>query len=190
MVSKITILTLGSLLFIGCSSGSNNSSNGANSSYTTSTNGMKLISNDITPGGNIDVDLTGDGTGESPHLKWSSIPPNTVGYAGIIDDPDAGNYVHWNFFIEDPNITELKRDVSGTANLPVNVYEGGGGNHKYNPPFPPGEKHKYRFCIYGVSTTTNTGISLDSEYDNDTFPKDFESIITGSACFMAFYSNK
>lgn len=190
MILKTTILTLCSVMMIGCGGG-DGGTNGGNSSYTTSTNGMKLVSNDITPGGEIDNDLTPNGIGESPHLKWSGIPANTNFYFGIVDDPDASNYVHWNFGIDDPNLTEIQRDVSGTANLPANMAEGmnTAGTQQWEGPTPPkGEKHKYRFCIYSLST--DTGIDLNTAYDNDTFATNFKSIITGSACFSAYYTGK
>ena len=187
---KRLILAVGTIFVLaGCGGGG--SSGGAGTVYETSTNGMKLISNDITPGGTIDNDLTPNGTGESPHLKWSGIPANTNFYFGIVDDPDASNYVHWNFGISDPNLTEIQRDVSGTANLPANMTEGtnSAGTKVWDGPTPPqGERHKYRFCIYGLSSAT--GINLNTAYDNDTFATNFKSIITGSACFMAFYTGR
>jgi len=190
---KRLVLAISSLFILaGCGGGGGGTS--SNGVYTTSTNGMKLVSNDITPGGTIAEDLTPQGNGENPHLKWSNIPANTDGYMFIMDDPDASNFIHWNFGVDDPNLTEIPRDVSGTANLPQSIFEGlnDDGIHRYVGPYPPvGEKHKYRFCIYGLSTVTNTGIDLtNNAYDNSNFPNDFKTIITGSACFMAYYTGK
>lgn len=185
---KTVIILLSSVWIIAGCGGTDTSNPDSN---TTNTQGMKLSSNDIAAGGNIEQDLTGNGSGESPHLTWSAIPANTDGYAVIVDDTSANNYVHWNFFVDDPNVTEIQRDASGTANLPGVVVEGtnSAGDKQYDPPFPPeGEKHTYRFCVYGLSTTTNTGIDTDQSYSNDNFKTEFAAIITGSACFNAYYS--
>jgi len=200
-MKKTLLLISGLFSLIACGgvSGTSNidTTNTTNNNGTTNTNingisnRMMLVSNDIAHDGIIPQDLTGDGLGESPHLKWSNIPVNTEGFEFIMDDPDAMNYVHWNFFVNDANVNEIPRDTSGTSNLPNGIIEGGAGAQQYDPPFPgQGNKHKYRLCIYGLSTTVNTGISSFSVYDNDNFPKDFKSIITGSTCFSAYYTGK
>ena len=185
-MKKLIFTLFSALVLIGCGGGGG----GDNSGNSYSQNGMKLVSNDIKPGGKIPINLTADGLLESPHLKWSSVPSGTKGFFFIMDDVDANNYVHWNFFTADANLREIPRDASNTGTMPTSVDEGSNSAYGtgYEPPSPPkGESHKYRFCIYGLSKVNNTGIDLTVAYDNDTFSKQFKSITTGKACFYGYY---
>ena len=45
-------------------------------------------------GGSIPADHTCDGQDLSPALNWSGAPAETLSYALIVDDPDAGGFIH------------------------------------------------------------------------------------------------
>ena len=56
---------------------------------------MTLSSPAFVADGSIPVRFTCDGVDVSPALAWSGSPSGTAAYALIVDDPDAGGFVHW-----------------------------------------------------------------------------------------------
>ena len=142
----------------------------------------------------MDKRFTTEGTGENPHLSWSGAPSSTKGYALIMDDLSTQSanttaLVHWNLFIDNPDITEIATDVSGTTNLASDFTEGTNyeGNQQYAGPNPPsGEKHEYQFCIYAVDKIPDD-IDINTSLNNQQFSTKYASIITAKACFKAYY---
>ncbi len=144
----------------------------------------------------MDKRFTTEGTGENPHLSWSGAPDNTKGYALIMDDlstqsANSTALVHWNVFTDNPSLTEIATDVSGTANLNKDFTEGTNyeGNQQYAAPNPPsGEKHEYQFCVYAVDKIPND-IDENTSLNNQQFATKYASSIAAKACFKAYYGN-
>ena len=93
----------------------------------------------------------------SPPLHWEQVPEGTVSLALICDDPDApvGDWVHWVIFNIPASQTELKEDISPTAQLPSGAIQGLNdfGRHGYGGPCPPpGKSHRYYFKLYALDT--------------------------------------
>ncbi|MEE8384038.1 MAG: YbhB/YbcL family Raf kinase inhibitor-like protein [Nitrosopumilus sp.] len=89
---------------------------------------------------------------QSPPLKISGIPENTLSLALIMDDPDAMGavgkvWVHWVLWNIDPSITELKEN-----SIPSDCLEGKTdfGEIGYGGPAPPDKEHTYIFKLYAL----------------------------------------
>ena len=116
-----------------------------------------LTSPSFVEGGPIPVAHTCDGVDSSPPLAWTGVPAGTVTFALIVDDPDAGGFVHWVVYNLDP----------GTVSLPTGVRppdQGGPpqgtnsfGRVGYGGPCPPSGTHHYRFRLIAVATRLSVG---------------------------------
>src|SRR5438067_13879094 len=58
-------------------------------------NGFALTSPEFTEGQAIPRRYACDGDGVSPPLAWSGAPGDAAALALVMDDPDAGGFVHW-----------------------------------------------------------------------------------------------
>lgn len=149
------------LLFVAC--GGDDDGDGA---ATGAPDTMEVTSTAFQAGGAIPEEYSCDGENHSPPLAWTGRPEGTVSQVIIMDDPDAGGYVHWVLFDLEPGLSGLER-VGQTEMLP-----GGGGTQGKNStgdfgyagPCPPrGETHTYVFRVYALDTTLDyeSGASLD-----------------------------
>jgi len=89
---------------------------------------------------------------QSPPLKISGIPENTLSLALIMDDPDAMGvvgkvWVHWVLWNINPSTTELKEN-----SIPSDCLEGKTdfGEIGYGGPAPPDKEHTYIFKLYAL----------------------------------------
>ncbi len=96
---------------------------------------------------------------QSPPLKISGVPENTLSLVLIMDDPDAMGavgkvWVHWVLWNITPNIVELKEN-----SIPSDCLEGETdfGEICYGGPAPPDKEHTYIFKLY----------ALDQKLDSD-----------------------
>ena len=110
-------------------------------------------------GQDVPEEYTCDGAGgwggqNNPKLVWESPPEGTVGFAMIFDDPDAGEYPHWAFFVNDATVLTVKKATSGTAELADGVVEllSGDGRVGYIPNCPSGNTHTYRWRMFALDT--------------------------------------
>jgi Raf kinase inhibitor-like YbhB/YbcL family protein len=118
----------------------------------TATGPFIITSPAFTEGGAIPVENTCDGANTSAALAWSGAPSGTASFALIVDDPDAGGFVHWVVFDMGADTTSLPADVP----LPA----GGGppqgansfGKVGYGGPCPPSGTHHYRFRLLALGT--------------------------------------
>jgi Raf kinase inhibitor-like YbhB/YbcL family protein len=98
-------------------------------------------------GGSIPRRFTCDGEDVSPPLSWDDPPAGTAGFVLVVDDPDAGNFVHWvlaNIPGEVRSLAEGHGDevgVSGRNNF---------GRVGWGGPCPPSGEHRYRFKLYAI----------------------------------------
>jgi Raf kinase inhibitor-like YbhB/YbcL family protein len=111
---------------------------------------LTLSSPEFDEGGAIPRRFTCDAADVSPPLSWSGAPEGTITLALVMDDPDAGGFVHWVVY----NI-----DVSATGSLPagwsatpeaapqgVNSF----GKVGYGGPCPPSGTHRYAFRLLAL----------------------------------------
>jgi Raf kinase inhibitor-like YbhB/YbcL family protein len=109
-----------------------------------------LTSSAFTEGQDIPVRHTCDGANISPSLAWTDPPDGTVGFALVLDDPDApsGTFTHW-----------LLADIPGGARSLGEGHAAGVagtndfGKHGYGGPCPPKGHgpHRYRFHVHALS---------------------------------------
>jgi Raf kinase inhibitor-like YbhB/YbcL family protein len=114
---------------------------------------MILESTAFTHGGPIPTRHTCDGADVSPPLSWRGVPAGTVGFALVMDDPDApaGTWVHWVLFDLPESVMELREGVSSRT-LPAGATEGTNswGRSGYGGPCPPTGTHRYFFKLYAL----------------------------------------
>ncbi len=121
---------------------------------------FELRSPVFSSGEEIPVRHTCDGQDLSPALKWSDPPPNTGGFALIVDDPDApaGTWVHWILYRAAALIRELPEGVPTRETIPPIGTQGLNdfGRVGYGGPCPPrGPAHRYFFKLYALDIELN-----------------------------------
>ena len=109
----------------------------------------------------------------SPPLKISGVPENTISLALIMDDPDAMGavgkiWVHWILWNINPKINQFKEN-----SIPSNCIEGETdfGEIGYGGPAPPDKEHTYIFKLYALDQKLNiakgsTKIQLEESMKN------------------------
>ena len=114
------------------------------------TNGFELTSGAFQEGGAIPARYTCDADNASPPLNWAGAPAETVSLALIVDDPDAGGFVHWIVY-------GLAGSASGS--LPAGASQSPDGPAQgtnsfrqagYGGPCPPSGEHHYVFRLLAL----------------------------------------
>lgn len=113
-------------------------------------------------GGMIPAEYTCDGDNVSPPLAWTDPPEGTVGFALIMDDPDAAEvagkvWVHWLIYNLPGDARSLpaglKRDLPMYPDARAGKGDSGDG---YGGPCPPKERiHNYHFKLYALDRDLN-----------------------------------
>lgn len=107
-------------------------------------------------GGDIPSRFTCDGEDLSPALRWQGEPPETKGFALIVDDPDApgGTWNHWLLWDIPADIHSLP-EGSGHAS-PGKSGANDFGRRGYGGPCPPKGRgsHRYFFRLFALDTAT------------------------------------
>lgn len=108
-----------------------------------------LTSTAFSEGGAIPRIHTCDGDDASPPLAWTGVPGGTVSLALVVDDPDAGGFIHWLAYAIDPAAGSLPAGVSGVED---GISEGinSFGNLGYGGPCPPSGTHRYVFRLLAL----------------------------------------
>jgi len=109
-----------------------------------------LTSPEFTDEGAIPRRFTCDADDVSPPLSWAAAPAGVVTLALVMDDPDAGGFVHWVVYNIDPSATgSLPAGWSTTpeaAPQGVNSF----GKVGYGGPCPPSGTHRYAFRLLAI----------------------------------------
>lgn len=91
-----------------------------------------------------------DGDDVSPPLAWSGAPGETAALALVMDDPDAGGFVHWIVLDMTTSATgSLPAGWSTSADAPpqgTNSF----GRVGYGGPCPPSGTHRYGFRLLAL----------------------------------------
>ena len=121
---------------------------------------FSLASAAFADGGDIRRDNTCDGADTPIPLEWSDEPEGTAELALIMDDPDAGGFVHWVVV----GIPAGTGRVEG-VNLPAGTVEGRNsfGGSGYRGPCPPSGSHRYVFTLIALSSPLGLGGTPSAE---------------------------
>jgi Raf kinase inhibitor-like YbhB/YbcL family protein len=138
------VLVLASALLLTACGGGDDAAKPPPSAPTT----MKLTSPRFANGAVLPQFFTCDGPSDTPPpLHWGGAPRGTKEFALIVEDPDAGNFVHWS-------VLKLSPLIHGVPGLPAFAVqtENGEGKHGWTPACPPkGDRpHRYVFTVYAV----------------------------------------
>lgn len=119
--------------------------------------GFILTSPDFQAGGSIPVESACDGPDVSPALAWTGAPLDTTALVLIVDDPDAGDFVHWIVFdLPGAQTGELPRDIATTAASPRQG-QNDFGRPGWGGPCPPSGNHRYRFTLFALDRALGLG---------------------------------
>jgi phosphatidylethanolamine-binding protein (PEBP) family uncharacterized protein len=106
--------------------------------------------------GRIAEDLTCNGAGKSPGVRWRRLPRGTAEVAVVVADVDGegGARVQWDVFGIDPESSGLSPGAT-----PPDAREGetSFGRTSYEPLCPPagGRPHRYEMVVYALRDTTD-----------------------------------
>ena len=109
-----------------------------------------LTSPEVTDGGKLPMDYTGDGSGATLPLAWKGAPTGTQSFALVMDHLAPGNVVksYWTMWDIPATTTALPKNVKGIGKVGTG-FKGAVG---YEPPHSqgPGEK-TYVLTVYALS---------------------------------------
>jgi hypothetical protein len=118
--------------------------------------GMTLSTDAVEESGYFDPRYTCDLDNSSPELRWDNPPPETAGFALVVEDPDAphGLFTHWVVYHIPANIHHLPAGVPAQETLPNGIKQGVNsfGKLGYGGPCPPigHGVHRYIFRLYAL----------------------------------------
>jgi hypothetical protein len=116
---------------------------------------MKITSPAFHDGGILPTRFTCDGAGKSPPLHWDEVPPGTLEFTLICEDPDApgGIFTHWLLHKIPAGTRRLEEGLPHDEVLSFGANQGTNdfGTVGYGPACPPrGRKHRYIFRLYAL----------------------------------------
>jgi hypothetical protein len=121
---------------------------------------MNLRSPAFDDGGRIPQQYTCDGANISPPLTWETDAEGVASFALIVEDPDAGGFVHWVLTDIPGDLRELPEgqgDIIGAPGATSFGRPGWGG------PCPPSGEHHYRFTLLALSEPLDVGAAATAE---------------------------
>lgn len=144
-----------------------------------------LTSTAFPPGGVIPSRFTCDGEDVSPDLAWSGAPDDTAALVLLVDDPDAGGFVHWIAY--DLTGSESGGLAAGVASSPDAPPQGTNdfGNVGWGGPCPPSGEHRYRFTLSALAAPLGLAGAPDAAVLRDGLTG---ATVLGSATLEARYT--
>ena len=110
-----------------------------------------LRSSEVTDGGTLPVEFTGDGASATLPLEWSGAPAGTKSYALIMHHIDPQGVVKWYWTLYDipADVLSLPKNVKGVGTLGNNSVN---RRREYAPPHSKGPGPKtYIYTVYALS---------------------------------------
>lgn len=129
-------------------------------------------------GGSIPSRHTCDGDDVSPPLAWEGAPEGTAAFALVVDDPDAGGWIHC-IVADIP--TEQTSIPEGT--LPGTEGRNGFGRAGWGGPCPPSGSHRYHFEVFALSEP----LGLPAGFSADDLRTAMRDKVLGSGRLTATY---
>jgi Raf kinase inhibitor-like YbhB/YbcL family protein len=102
----------------------------------------------IPEGGRIPPRHTCAGADTSPALAWRNVPAGTRSLALVVDDPDAGGFLHWVVAGIDPRAPGVAEGAVPRAGRALRPWSG---------PCPPSGTHTYQFTVYAIGNDLDLG---------------------------------
>lgn len=149
------------LILYGAAGGSTPMNDAQTPSFdTVQANGLALSSSVLTEGGDIPLRYTCDGNGINPPLTFSGVADDAQSLVLLMDDPDApiGTFDHWVVYNMASSTASIE-DGEEPANAVLGV--GSTGETGYQPPCPPGERHRYIFTLYSLDAELSLAAGAD-----------------------------
>jgi Raf kinase inhibitor-like YbhB/YbcL family protein len=118
--------------------------------------GIALTSPAFRDGATLPTRFTCSGDGASPPLAWSRVPPDARELALVVEDPDAGNFVHWTVLGIPTSTTSAAQGAAPRGGVET---DNSFGKHGWGAPCPPkgDAPHRYVFALYA----TREALGLD-----------------------------
>ena len=144
-----------------------------------------LTSTAFADGAPMPRDLTCDGANTSPPLAWRGVPAGAVALVLVVDDPDAGGFVHWIVLDLPGRDGGLPGSVSANAAEPqqgTNTF----GKTGWDGPCPPSGTHHYRFVLTALSAPLGLAGHPDPKAVRDALAA-AKSTVVGEATLTGTY---
>lgn len=109
---------------------------------------MQLTSDAFADGEAIPARYTCDGEDVSPPLSWDDPPGRAAAFVLVVEDPDAGGFVHWLLTDIPGDSRELPEGAGDAIGVPGHNDFGRAG---WGGPCPPSGEHRYVFTLYALS---------------------------------------
>ncbi len=117
---------------------------------------LTLSSPAFADGGAIPRQYTCDGEDRSPPLAWSGVPDGVEAFALIMEDPDAGGFIHWVLSDIPGDLRELAEGHGDAIGAPGRTSFGDVG---WGGPCPPTGEHRYVLTLYALSARLSVGVA-------------------------------
>jgi Raf kinase inhibitor-like YbhB/YbcL family protein len=121
---------------------------------------MRLTSTAFEEGGPIPSRYTCDGDDASPPLAWDEVPDAATAFVLLVEDPDAGGFVHWQLTDIPGDARQLPDGGGDAVGMPGRNDFGRTG---WGGPCPPSGEHRYVFTLYALSEP----VQVDADATDD-----------------------
>ena len=152
------------------------------------TGSFVLRSSEVTDGGALPVDYTGDGTSSTLPLEWSGAPSGTKSYALIMHhiDPEGAAKWYWTLYDIPANVTSLPKNVNGIGK----VGTGFKGQVGYEAPHSKGRGSKtYTLTLYALSAPAKITVP-PTQVNREVLLAAMQGTILASTELNVVYSSK
>jgi hypothetical protein len=133
---------------------------------------VRLTSPAFRDGATIPTRFTCSGAGGSPPLAIAGVPHAARELALVVEDPDAGRFVHWTVLGIAPDTTAIRAGAAPPGSVET---ENSFGDRGWGAPCPPegDDPHRYVFALYALRSKLGLG--------EDASPDDVSSALAGRA---------
>ena len=123
---------------------------------------LTLSSPVFADGATLPVRFTCSGDGVSPPLSWSDVPKGARELTLVVEDPDAGRFVHWTVLRIPATTTGVDQDAVPEGGVET---ENSFGDRGWGAPCPPkgDPPHRYTFALY--ASREPLGLGADATPD-------------------------
>jgi Raf kinase inhibitor-like YbhB/YbcL family protein len=123
---------------------------------------ISLSSPAFNDGGTIPTRFTCSGDEVSPPLRWSGVPADARELTLVVEDRDAGRFLHWTLLAIPARVDHLAEGRTPPGSVET---ENGAGGEGWAGPCPPegDEPHRYVFALYA----TDAPLGLDGDASPD-----------------------